>query len=83
VSVTSIGSRLKRLRSAAGLTQAALAERAGVPLQTLRNWECDRREPLLGMAAKLARALGVPINALVEDNGDAARARPAKRKRGK
>jgi len=76
----SFGTRLKRLRAAAGLTQAALADRAGVPLTTLRNWEHDRREPLVTTAGKLARALGVSVDALL-DNGDAAAAaKPAKRK---
>jgi putative transcriptional regulator len=77
-----MGSRLKRLRTEAGLTQAALAERAGVPLQTLRNWEHGRREPLLSTAARLARGLGVSLDRLVDNDGDAAaEAKPAKRKK--
>ena len=58
------GQRLQRLRSEAGLTQQQVADKAGVPLQTLRNWEHDRREPLVGAAFKLARALGVDCTAL-------------------
>jgi transcriptional regulator with XRE-family HTH domain len=57
------GARLQKLREAAGLTQKQVAERAGVPLQSLRNWEHDRREPLLGTAFRLADALGVDCRA--------------------
>jgi len=59
----SFGERLRRLRDAAGLTQMQLAEKAGVPLTTLRNWEHDRREPLVSAAFKLAGALGVSCEA--------------------
>jgi transcriptional regulator with XRE-family HTH domain len=59
-----MGKRLKRLREAAGLSQSQLAAAAGVPLGTLRNWEYDRREPLLGAAARLASALGVTLDEL-------------------
>jgi transcriptional regulator with XRE-family HTH domain len=59
-----LGHRLKRLRERAGLTQQELADAAGVPLGTLRNVEYDRREPLLGLAGKLARALGVSLDTL-------------------
>jgi transcriptional regulator with XRE-family HTH domain len=33
-----------------------LADKAGVPLTTLRNWEHDRREPMASALFKLARA---------------------------
>jgi hypothetical protein len=47
VRVEGIDSRLKRLGSAVGLTQAALAERAAVPLQTALgqlklHWNSER-----------------------------------------
>jgi transcriptional regulator with XRE-family HTH domain len=76
------GKRLQRLRHEAGLSQAKLARAAGVPHGSLRNWEYDIREPLVGAAAKIARALGVSLDTLV-GNGDVAAARPApKRKKG-
>jgi transcriptional regulator with XRE-family HTH domain len=56
--------RLKRLRERAGLSQPQLAQRAGVPLSTLRGWEQGRREPSLGAAAKLARAMGITLDEL-------------------
>jgi transcriptional regulator with XRE-family HTH domain len=60
----SFGQRLQRLRQAAGLSQSQLAQAAGVSFGTLRNWEYDRREPLLGAAVKLAMALGVTVGAI-------------------
>ena len=38
-----LGQMLKRFREEAGLTQAELAERAGVSLRTIQGWEIDRR----------------------------------------
>ena len=59
-----MGERLQKLRKAAGLSQAALAKAAGVPLGTLRGWEYGRRTPLLDAAAKLADALGCTLDEL-------------------
>jgi transcriptional regulator with XRE-family HTH domain len=60
----SMGERLARLRRAAGLSQPQLAELVGVPVGTLRNWEQDRRVPLLDTAARVAGALGVSLDEL-------------------
>jgi transcriptional regulator with XRE-family HTH domain len=59
-----MATRLKQLRQAAGLSQAALAKAAGVPLGTLRGWEYARRTPLLDAAARVADALGVTLDEL-------------------
>jgi transcriptional regulator with XRE-family HTH domain len=64
MSQETFGRRLKRLRMAAGLSQSQLARAAGVAFGTLRNWEYDRREPLLSAAVKLAQGLGVGLDAL-------------------
>jgi transcriptional regulator with XRE-family HTH domain len=61
------------LREAAGLSQAALARRAGVPASTLRNWEADRGFPGVQAGLRLAAAQGVTLERLaegVEDPGD-------------
>jgi transcriptional regulator with XRE-family HTH domain len=58
---------LKRLRAAAGLTQATFAEAAGLPLRTVQNWEQGHREPRLDMILPLARALGVTADELLAD----------------
>jgi DNA adenine methylase len=62
---TTFGRRLKQLREAAGLTQPALAEAAGVPVTSLRNWEQDHREPMASAVLGLARALGVGAGRLL------------------
>lgn len=51
--------KLKELRRNAGLTQDQLAERAGMPVWTLRNLEQGRRFPSWGNVVKVARAFGV------------------------
>lgn len=57
--------RLARLRDASGLSQAALADKASVPLGTLRNLEQGQRvNPRLTTLAALARALGMGIDEL-------------------
>jgi DNA-binding XRE family transcriptional regulator len=61
-----LGQRIKRLRERAGLSQAGAAAAAGVPVATLRNWEYDRRVPLLTAAAELAEALGVELGELAK-----------------
>jgi len=74
------GLKLQGLRKAAGLTQAALSERAGVPLGTLRDLEQEKREPMLSNAQKLATALGVSLDEFIEPVKPAAKAKPRKGK---
>jgi DNA-binding XRE family transcriptional regulator len=50
---------LNRLREKAGLTQAALARRAGLSLRTVQSWEQGRRSPVSADFFKLVKALGV------------------------
>lgn len=46
----------RRVRRRTGLTQAAFAERIGVPIDTVRNWEQGKRLPA-GPAKALLRVL--------------------------
>jgi transcriptional regulator with XRE-family HTH domain len=77
-------STLRRLREAAGLSQADLARVAGVPARSIQNWEQGRVQPRLAVLAKLAAALGVDVAELLvaDDRPDARRprGRPAKPK---
>jgi transcriptional regulator with XRE-family HTH domain len=59
-----MGMRLKRLREEKGFTQETLAEAAGVPKFSLRNWEQDRRGMSLATAVRVADALGVSLDEL-------------------
>ncbi len=61
-----IGQRLKRLRTLRALTQAELADRAGVTTATVARIERDEIEPRMTTLRKLAHALEVDPAELVE-----------------
>jgi transcriptional regulator with XRE-family HTH domain len=67
MNLKAFGARLKELRDATGLSQKALAEKAGLSQRNIANWELGLSEPILSGAAKLAEALGVAIEALLEE----------------
>lgn len=79
--MASFGEKLKEAREAAGLTQAQLAEQSGIPLGTIREYEQNKREPLVSKAGKLARALKQSMEALLPDAGGQAGAKPSASKR--
>jgi len=60
--------KLVGLRQAAGMTQSALAEAAGVPLATLRNYEQAKTSERINFAyvVTLAGALGTDCKAFAE-----------------
>lgn len=65
VKPTRVTNSIRALRFAAGeLTQAQLAERVGVTRQTLIAIEQGRYSPSLEVAFQIARALGVPLDAV-------------------
>jgi transcriptional regulator with XRE-family HTH domain len=68
--------RLKQLREAGGMTQAALAKAAGVSLRTYQTWEQGVRTPLIDAAAKVAQALNVSLDELAGIDS------PSRRKKG-
>lgn len=84
----SFGRTLQDLRAKAGLSQAQLAAKAGIPVKTIQAWEISRRTPRwIGMLFRLARGLGVSMEELAagadeetapESQGRRARA-PARR----
>nr|WP_314527882.1 helix-turn-helix domain-containing protein [uncultured Brevundimonas sp.] len=59
-----LGSRLKDIRTAAGLTQQALADQAGVSRKTINTVENGVFIPSTLLALDLARALGTTVEAL-------------------
>ena len=59
-----LGIRLKEVRTAAGLTQAELAERVGVSRKTVNTVENGVFTPSTTLALGLARALGVKVEDL-------------------
>jgi transcriptional regulator with XRE-family HTH domain len=59
-----MGKSFKRLREAAGLSQAQLARKCGVPVGSYQQWEQGRRTPLLDAAVRIAEALDVSLDDL-------------------
>jgi DNA-binding XRE family transcriptional regulator len=64
------GDNLRRARERAGLTQTRLAELAGVGRSDLHKIEAGRRNITLGMASRLATALGIDVRDLFKDPAD-------------
>lgn len=57
----SIASVVREARRRAGLTQAALAERAGVPRSTVARIESGARTPSVELVERLVRAAGLEV----------------------
>jgi transcriptional regulator with XRE-family HTH domain len=60
-----MGKRLKKLREAREMSQAALATKAKISRGYLIRLEAGRQDPTLGMLERLAKALGVPVTELL------------------
>lgn len=58
--------RLRVLRAERRWSQAELADRLGVSRQTVNAVETERYEPSLGLAFRIARLFGEPIEAIFE-----------------
>src|SRR5260370_17363065 len=63
---TGFATRLRQLREGAGLTQAQLAEQAGLHLHGLTKLEQGDREPGWSTVLALAEALGVECTAFIQ-----------------
>lgn len=60
-----LGARIAALRRAAGMNQAALAEKLRISPSTVGMYEQGRREPSLQILAKMAEIFNVSIDFLV------------------
>ena len=56
-----VTNRIRKLREAAGMTQAELAERVAATRQTIIAVEAEKYAPSLELAFRLARAFRVPF----------------------
>lgn len=65
-----LGDRLAAAREAAGLSQAKLASKIGVKVDTLEAWEEDRREPRANRLQMLTGLLGVSLGWLLTGAGE-------------
>lgn len=64
------GDRVAAAREELGLTQSQLANRLGVRLSTIENWESDRSEPRANKLQMLAGILNVSIVWLLTGSGE-------------
>jgi len=63
------GRRLKALREARDMSQAVLAERAGLTREYVNKLEAGKYDPTLGTMGRLAKALGVTERAFLDARG--------------
>jgi len=68
-SAATFGDRLALARDRQGLSQAQLARRLGLRVQTVRNWEADRSEPRANKLQMLAGFLNVSMVWLMTGEG--------------
>lgn len=66
----SFGQRLKVIRKESQLTQAELAEKLMVSVQSISKWECDSSMPDISQIVPLAAILGVTTDCLLGVGGD-------------
>ncbi|WP_425409960.1 helix-turn-helix domain-containing protein [Hyphococcus sp.] len=62
IAARSIGDRIRQARKAKGLSQSDLALRVGVSQPAIANWESGIHDPRRLTLAKLADALGAPLD---------------------
>jgi transcriptional regulator with XRE-family HTH domain len=63
----SLGSMISEAREARGLTQDALAERLVVDTRTVQRWEANDGSMSVNRLVGIAKALGVPVASLLEE----------------
>lgn len=73
--VKELGDRVRFCRQGARLTQAQLAERAGLPVVVIRRLEQKISAPSLERIVKIADALGVPLYLLFKPIGGSGEAK--------
>lgn len=63
--MTTFGQRLKAIRKDGRLTQAELAEKLMVSVQSVSKWECDNAMPDIALIVPLSAILGVTTDCLL------------------
>jgi transcriptional regulator with XRE-family HTH domain len=61
-----MGTRIRQLRTVKAMSQAILAKRARLTRVYITRLEAGRQDPSLSTINALAKALGVPVTALLE-----------------
>ena len=58
--------QIKKLRKERGMTQAEFSEKLGVARGTVAMWETGKSNPRTADLPKIAKALGVPVDRVIE-----------------
>ncbi len=66
MSYTSVGKKIRELRTLQGLTQMQLAERINLSYQQLQKYESGRSQITLKRLSQIAEALEVPISVILK-----------------
>lgn len=77
-----LGQRIARARKDADLTQVQLAERLAIPQPQLASYEIGRRRVPVSLLPRLARALAIPIEALIDEGAATPHTGQARTRRG-
>jgi transcriptional regulator with XRE-family HTH domain len=81
VMVGGFGQKLKEIRARAGLTQEALARAADISLSAVTKLESGKVDPTWGTVQRIAKALGVSVEAFKdEESPELEPTRPAPKK---
>lgn len=70
ISLQALGTRIKALRQAKGLTQAQLAERCGYEPLTVSRFERGTYAPGIDTLAAIAEVLGITMQDFFSESGD-------------
>lgn len=62
------GEKVKKLRKQAGYSAATLGARVGVTGRQIRRYEAEASQPPVGVAQRIAEAVGVPVSHLLHDS---------------
>lgn len=60
------GDNIRRIRKEKGLTQSQLAKKAGISEISVRKYESGKRKPKLETMEKIANALDVPLDEILD-----------------
>ena len=60
-----LGEAIKMLRIEQGLTQRQMAERCGISVSTVSDWETGKTWPPRGASERVCEALGIPTSYLI------------------
>lgn len=73
------GDKVKKLRSLAGMSQQELANKAGVSLRSIQNYESNQRYPKdVAILNKLCKALNTTIEELMQEKDNFIQEAPEK-----